>query len=389
MSLFKCCTIHSKRAGKNLYNEEDTNNDVDTERENEQVEKYEGHDGEDENDGTKLIYFACETSNQHIIDILRKIRSTLEIFTMEKECIDHMALINDKIFLVIDGLPSTSFFTTIESLKQIDSVFFYSTIPDLIDDISKQEHSYLVYLCETEEILIDNIRKSREALDKHISTLSMYNNKDKATRNLSKEAGSLLFFKLVKNLLKNMPKTNEAKNTMITTCRNYYRGNLIELANIDEFDRMYKSIDAIPWYIKDTFLNKLINKALRTEDISVLYQFRFYIMDLSEQLEMKFFELKKKQKDILRLYRYSQLSHDEIENFQRNIRNLISTNEYLLTSSKHSIVYDFVTKYSKRKDFERVLFEYEIDLNIIQTTIIADIQEYSTFSEQAEFLIDF
>ncbi|CAF4377511.1 unnamed protein product [Rotaria sordida] len=91
-----------------------------------------------------------------------------------------------------------------------------------------------------------------------------------------------------------MPKTNEAKKTMVTTCRNYYRGNLTELANIDEFNRTYKSTDAIPWHIKDTFINKFINKALRTEDVSVLCQFRFYIMDLSEQLEMKFLELKEK-----------------------------------------------------------------------------------------------
>ncbi|CAF4689688.1 unnamed protein product [Rotaria sp. Silwood1] len=278
-----------------------------------------------------------------------------------------MTLITDKIFLVIDGLPPTSFFAAIEPLKQIDSVFFYSPASGSIDDISEQQHSYLVYLCETEETLIDSIRKSREELDKHIVALRMYNKKDKATRDLSKEA---------------------AKITMVTTCRNYYRGNLTELANIDEFDRTYTSTNAIPWYIKDTFINKFINKALRTEDVSVLYRFRFYIMDLSEQLEMKFFELKEKQKDILQLYRHSQLNRNEVENFQRNIGNLISTNEYLSTSSQRSVAYDFAIKSPKRDGFERVLFEYQVDLNIVQTIIIADVREYSKFPEQVEFLVD-
>ncbi|CAF1178690.1 unnamed protein product [Rotaria sordida] len=82
-----------------------------------------------------------------------------------------MTLITDKIFLVIDGLPSTSFIVAIEPLKQIDSVFFYSPTSDSIDDISKQQYSYLVYLCETEETLIDSIRKSREELDEHIAAL--------------------------------------------------------------------------------------------------------------------------------------------------------------------------------------------------------------------------
>jgi hypothetical protein len=53
-----------------------------------------------------------------------------------------------------------------------------------------------------------------------------------------------------------MPKTVEAKKTMVTTCRNYYRGNLTELANIDDFDKTYRSENAIPWYTKETFVYK-------------------------------------------------------------------------------------------------------------------------------------
>jgi hypothetical protein len=71
---------------------------------------------------------------------------------------------------------------------------------------------------------------------------------------------------------------------------------------------------------------RFINKALRTEDVDVLYQFRFYIIDLSEQLHIKFLELKEKQKDILKLYRGSKLSYDEVANFQNSIGNLISKN---------------------------------------------------------------
>ncbi len=104
--------------------------------------------------------------------------------------------------------------------------------------------------------LNDTIRKSRDELDKQTAAFSMYNKKEKATRDLSKESGSFLFFQLFKSVLKNMPRTPEAKKTMVTTCRNYYRGNLTELKNIDEFDRTYKSVDAIPWYTKETFVYK-------------------------------------------------------------------------------------------------------------------------------------
>ena len=43
---------------------------------------------------------------------------------------------------------------------------------------------------------------------------------------------------------------------MLSTCRDYYRDNQTELKNIDEFDRTYKSIDAISWYMKETLIHK-------------------------------------------------------------------------------------------------------------------------------------
>ncbi len=40
--------------------------------------------------------------------------------------------------------------------------------------------------------------------------------------------------------------------------------------------------------MKDTFVHKLVNKALRTEDVDALYHVPFYIVDLSQQLKQLF-----------------------------------------------------------------------------------------------------
>jgi hypothetical protein len=122
--------------------------------------------------------------------------------------------------------------------------------------------------------------------------------------------------------------------------------------------------------------------------VDVLYQFRFYIMDLSEQLEKKFLELKAVQKDVLKLYRGLKLSRDEVAHFQRSIGNLISTNGYLSTSSDYNVAYGFATKAAKREGVERALFEYNVDLNVVQKIVIADIRQYSAFPEEAEVLVD-
>jgi hypothetical protein len=111
-------------------------------------------------------------------------------------------------------------------------------------------------------------------------------------------------------------------------------------------------------------------------------------MDLSEQLELKFLELKEKQKDILKLYRGLQVNYDEVANFQNSIGNLISTNGYLSTSSDYSVAYGFATKSAKREGVAKALFEYQVDLNVVQTIVIADIRQYSAFPEKAEVLVD-
>ena len=84
----------------------------------------------------------------------------------------------------------------------------------------------------------------------------MYNKIEKDIRDLSKEAGSFVFFQLFKIIIENMPKTAVSRLTMVILAQSYYRENLSELMNIDDFDKTYKSVDAIPWFMKDCFLNK-------------------------------------------------------------------------------------------------------------------------------------
>lgn len=348
-----------------------------------------GNDDADRgNDGTKYIYFHYSSPQQRLIDLLGAFTKDLSTFNDEVECVEFMKPLTNKIFLIIDGQPQATLVNAIEDIKSIDSIFIYSSASNAVEELNKKQHTYIVNWCQNESILLDSLQKSREELDKQTAAFSIYNKKEKATRDLSKEAGSFLFFQLFKSAIQSMPKTSAAKETMVTTCRNYYRGNLTELTNINDFDKNYRSEDAIPWYTKETFVYKFINKALRTEDIDVLYQFRFYILDLSYQLELKFRELKEKQKDILRLYRGLKLSPDEVQNFKRSIGNLISTNGYLSTSSEHSVAYGFAIKPANRSGVVKALFEYQVDLSQVTKIVIADIREFSAFPEEAEVLVD-
>lgn len=141
-------------------------------------------------------------------------------------------------------------------MKDLDSVFIFFPTKDCTKLFNEKQRPYLVYWCDSVESLVEAIKRSRDEVTQHAKAFNMYNKKEKATRDLSKESGSFLFFQLFKMVMKSMPKTEDAKRLMITRCRDYYRGNTKELANIDEFDKTYKAEDAIPWYTKETFVYK-------------------------------------------------------------------------------------------------------------------------------------
>lgn len=124
------------------------------------------------------------------------------------------------------------------------------------------------------------------------------------------------------------------------------------------------------------------------QNFDLLCFFHFYIKDLSEQLEFKFEELKRKQRDALKLYRAVQLTQTELSDYQNSIGNIISNNEYLLTSCEYSVAYDSVTNLTEQEDAVRTIIEYSVDLNVVQNTILADVQQYSAFPEQRQFLVD-
>ncbi|CAF1193842.1 unnamed protein product [Didymodactylos carnosus] len=211
-------------------------------------------------------------------------------------------------------------------------------------------------------------------------------------RDLTKESGSFIWHQLLKEVLQKMPSGDKnAKEEMLEKCRLYYRGNKKELQNIEEFEKSYSVDNAINWYTRDSYVFKLINKALRTEDAQALYTFRFYLVDLRAQLSENH-QLILDYHDTLILYRGCKLTQDEIERLKDGIGQLISTNGFLSTSENRDIAEIYagvgVTHTTFSSGLESAIFEISIDTKKHQTTILADISFYSRFRDESEFLFD-
>lgn len=64
-----------------------------------------------------------------------------------------------------------------------------------------------------------------------------------------------------------------------------YRHNKPQNGSIDEFESEYRPEKAIWWYTRESFVFKMVNMALRTKDIVLMWTFRYFIQDLHRQLK--------------------------------------------------------------------------------------------------------
>ncbi|CAF0977936.1 unnamed protein product [Adineta steineri] len=164
---------------------------------------------------------------------------------------------------------------------------------------------------------------------------------------------------------------------MIDYCRSEYQTNSTMLQQIDEFEKNYKSENAIEWYTKDSFVHRLVNRSLRTENINALTKLGFFIRDLSTSLKVKQENgVSHNNSGMVTVFRGTQLTDNEITKLKPG--SLITTNGYLSTTRSLETACVYASN---------IVFYIEIDPSV-GNLIFIDITEYSQFPEEEEVLFD-
>ena len=330
-------------------------------------------------------------------EMLRELNDYVLLFSNESECLTRMESIkNETILLVISGSSaSQNFLEKTHQIRHVDSIFIFCQNKRLYEPLLlNKDYCKLTGVFYEREPLASCITRSIELVNKQSAIFALYNvDKQKSARNLTRESGSFIFLQLVKQVLQKMLSNKEAtqasKAEMLERCRLYYRGNRKALSDIDRFDRTYTPNQAIEWYTADSFLYRLINKSLRTEDIDELYKYRFYIVDLcaclAEQSKLLYDSTTK-----MNVYRGVKLPQGERQRLCESIGHLISVNGYFSTSRnlKVSEAYAGVGSNHVCHGLDCVIFDIEVDLQQYPETILADVRHLSRFSDEEEVLFD-
>ncbi|CAF1436059.1 unnamed protein product [Rotaria sp. Silwood1] len=207
--------------------------------------------------------------------------------------------------------------------------------------------------------------------------------RENTLQELTEESATFMWYQSIMIVLRLMALYGNAKTDMIAECRKIYHNNESVQKSIDNFEKYYCPIKAFEWYTCDSFVYRLLNKALRTQDIDIIFKFRFFINDLHNQIE----ELHHRYLDTLdstmnhqlTVYRGQLLSLTELNVLKRSVNGLISMNSFLSTTLNQELAKVFADTgdtSNKPSSLQSVLFIIDINSMSKETTPFAILKQF-------------
>ncbi|CAF1561418.1 unnamed protein product, partial [Didymodactylos carnosus] len=210
-------------------------------------------------------------------------------------------------------------------------------------------------------------------------------------RDLTIDSAQFLGFQLLMDMILRLDQTYTVKQEMLEACQLRYKNDSYSLREINEFERTYKSEDAVTWYTRDGFLHRLLNESLRMENIDLIFKLRYFIYDLHNQINELYYNARSssttKDQRLLTLYRGQTMSIKDLEDLRQNINCLVSMNSFLSTTNdREAAIFFSGDGITPDISHVSVLYEIEIDTTIESTTPYAKVDYQSIFRDESEVL---
>jgi len=303
-----------------------------------------------------IIYFNDEPIDFDLKQILNELHTNTNICSTIEQL---TTLINDlhncKIILILEGQYLFDIYSQFQSNSKIDSIFIFCQEKNI-----NEQHLPNIYFDYTS--LCSSVERRLHIVFKQLSLFKIID--------FNHPSQILLWYRLLRDSLLSI-ETETAKQDLLEYSRLYYENDPIRLKQIDDFERTFTPSDAIRWYTNNYFPFQLITKALRCEDVEVLYHLRYFLIHISEQLtRQQLFESN--------FYVYCGLivSADDLDRLKLSVNQYVSTNGFLSTSRSRHVAQMFNAN---------VLFEILLDS---EKQIYADITSFSLLPDEQEILFD-
>ncbi|CAF3329656.1 unnamed protein product [Rotaria socialis] len=198
----------------------------------------------------------------------------------------------------------------------------------------------------------------------------------------------LFYSKINRAIVLNMNSSDHGKQDMINYCRNEYRTDH-QLELINNFDLNYAKYNPIYWYTKNYFLQGIIIRALRTNDLYALYSMHRFIKDLDSKL-LETSDVQRIGNEPLNLFFGQFLSEYDFDKIKQNIGGLVSINQFVSANPELSIAVMYIDQQKvvvSNGNTVRVVFQIHIDETKKSIVPYANIGAKSQFVHEREYLI--
>ncbi|CAF3214882.1 unnamed protein product [Rotaria sp. Silwood2] len=277
--------------------------------------------------------------------IRQLLRDDLLTFDDPDKCIDNITEEPLKrIFLIVSNTFGKHFIPLVHELPNIQQIYIYCGDQNKAETWT-EHYSKISGIFTKKQALLHKIYDDVNVHDKDRDLLmSIFHlaEKENTLEQLSKESVTFIWHQLILKVLRLMTKYDNLKDEMVPKSQAAYRDNEFEENKIKCFQENSCSTKAFWWYTCNSFVYRLLNKALRTQNIEIIFKFRFFINDLHNQIEQLYHQYLDNHTSMIGhhiiVYRIQRLSMKELDLLKSNVNELISMNSFLSATLNQEIV---------------------------------------------------
>ncbi|CAF1266407.1 unnamed protein product [Adineta steineri] len=326
---------------------------------------------------------------QNTLTQLRAVINDVTICTQSDQCIQFLDKFKDeKAFVIISGSLGEHLVPEIHAMPKLDAIYiFYNNTSShqlWTKDWNKIKgvHNNIKDICEALKTSVKQVNQDS------IPISFVTTNETVSSENLNQLEPTYMYTQIFKEILFEMEHDyNQAIKTLAVYCCQFYQGNIAQLNIINEFKLNYRPTQAIWWYTRECFIYQMLNRALRTLEADTIINMGFFIRDLHQQLQ----QLHEKQLPQYRgepftVYRGQGLLKTDFDKLKKAEGGLMSFNNFLSTSTKRDVSYQFAKGALGNHDMVGILFIMTIDPRV-SSTPFASINEISYFKAEEEEIL--
>lgn len=300
------------------------------------------------------------TRSDDYLDTQEELRAMIKDFHTYSDCdacVDFLTDIDDgKIILITSNALGKCFIPSIYSIENLYLIYiFYWTKSSNIQWTNAYPK---IQVFNQMKLICDRFLKDTTIKEDNPIAISFVSSTDIQSKDINRQNPAFMYFQLIKDILLHdrlLESEAGAKTELLEYCRQTCTNDPTAIVLLDEFEADFIPELSIHWYTRESFLFKILNKALRTTQADVLYKLRYFLRHLHYQIISQA-KLQHNRLSSMIVYRGQTMPMEDIDKLKRNLGGFLSFNNFLSTSLERKIALSFLMGSDMG-----VLFEMHID----------------------------